>query len=159
MHKKDAAKAKGSSAVGARTAMKTSKNTPAMMTPVMKHRKKNARTDPLFVEPHDDAYTSYFKELEVKRAPNFTAVEDLVLCKAYKAVSEDPTVGTDQTAETFWGKGFESLVLLSVYEVESGMFYKCSPKSLKHQFPRSIQPSMNTFNRYFKNMKNQRSLV
>ncbi len=36
--------------------------------------------------------------------PNFTAVEDLVLCKAYGAVSEDPTVGTDKTAETFGGK-------------------------------------------------------
>ena len=53
---------------------------------------------PLFVDPPDDAYTPYFKEFEGKRAPNFTAVEDHVLCKAYAAVSEDPAAGTDQTA-------------------------------------------------------------
>ena len=46
--------------------------------------------------------------------------------------------------------------LLSWNEVENGMFYKRSPKSLKDQFTRSIQPSMNTFNRYFKNMKNRK---
>ena len=34
------------------------------------------------------------------------------------------------------------------------MFYKPFPKSLKDRFMRTIQPSMNTFNRYFKNMKN-----
>ena len=43
------------------------------------------------------------------RVPDFTAVEDLVLCKAYAAVSEDPNVGTDQTAETFWGKVLRAL--------------------------------------------------
>jgi hypothetical protein len=71
-------------------------------------------------------------------------------------VSEDPTVGTDQTAETFWGKVFESFVLLSAYETENGTFYKRSPKSLKDRFARTIQPSMNTFNRYFKNVKNRK---
>ena len=108
-HKKDAVKANGASAVGARKATKTTKTNTAMMTPVMKHRKKNAGTDPLFINPPDDEYTPYFKEFEGMRAPIFTAVEDLVLCKAYAAVSEDPTVGTDQTAETFWGKFLRAL--------------------------------------------------
>ena len=71
-------------------------------------------------------------------------------------MSKDPTVGTDQTAETFWGKVFESFVLLSAYERENRMFYKCSPKSLKDRFMRTIQPSMNIFNRYFKNVKNRK---
>jgi hypothetical protein len=123
---------------------------------VTKRRKKNSDANPLFVDPPDDAYAPYFKEFEGKRAPNFTTVEDLVLCKSYAAVSEDPTVGTDQTAETFWGKVFESFVLLSAYETENGTFYKRSPKSLKDRFARTIQPSMNTFNRYFKNVKNRK---
>jgi hypothetical protein len=123
---------------------------------VTKRKKKNSDANPLFVDPPDDAYAPYFKEFEGKRAPNFTTVEDLVLCKSYAAVSEDPTVGTDQTAETFWGKVFESFVLLSAYEAENGTFYKRSPKSLKDRFARTIQPSMNIFNRYFKNVKNRK---
>ncbi len=56
---------------------------------------------PFFVDPPDDVFAPYFEEFQSKRAPNFTAVEDLILCKAYAAVSEDPTIGTDQTVETF----------------------------------------------------------
>ena len=115
-----------------------------------KRRKKNSDADPLYVDPPDDAYAPYFKEFEGKMAPNFTAVEDLVLCKSYAAVSKDPTVGTNQTAETFGGKVFESFVLLSAYERENGTFYKHSPKSLKDRFMRTIQPLMNLFNQYFK---------
>ena len=95
-------------------------------------------------------------EFEGKRAPNFTTVEDLVLCPSYAAVSEDPTVGTDQTAETFWGKVFESFVLLCAYECKNGTFYKRSPKSSKGRLTRTMQPSMNLFNRYFKNVKNRK---
>ena len=164
--RKGAPKAKGASAAGARkytkkaasntTPVTSTKNATSITTPVTKRRKKNSDANPLFVDPPDDAYAPYFKEFEGKRAPNFTTVEDLVLCKSYAAVSEDPTVGTDQTAETFWGELFESFVLLSAYETENGTFYKRSPKSLKDRFARTIQPSMNTFNRYFKNVKNRK---
>ena len=104
--RKGAPKAKGASAAGAHKSMK---KTASITTPVAKRRKKNSETNPLFVDPPDDAYTPYFKEFEGKRAPNFTAVEDLVLCKSYTSVSKDPTVGTDQTAETFWGKFLRAL--------------------------------------------------
>ncbi len=116
--KKDAAKTNGASAVGA---CKQTKTNAAMVTPMTKPKKKNTGSGPLFVDPPDDAYAPYFKEFEGKRAPNFTAVEDLVLCRAYTAVSKDPTVGTDQSAETFWKKVYESFVLLSGYEVENSM--------------------------------------
>ena len=36
------------------------------------------------------------------------------------------------------------------------MFYKHSPKSLKDRFMRTIQPSMNLFKQYFKNVKNRK---
>ena len=99
--KKDAAKTNGTSAVGA---CKQTKTKAAIVTPTTKRKKMNAGSDPLFVDPPDDAYAPYSKEFEGKRALNFTAVEDLVLCKAFAEVSEYPTVGTDQTAETFWEK-------------------------------------------------------
>ncbi len=122
--RKGAPKAKGASAAGAH---KSTKKATLITTPMTKRRKKNSDANPLFVDPPDDAYAPYFKEFDGKMAPNFTTVEDLVLCKSYAAVSEDPTVGTDQTAETFWGKVFESFVLLSAYERENRTFYKCSP--------------------------------
>lgn len=33
---------------------------------------------------------------------NWTAIEDVALCQAYLSVSEDPIVGTDQSAEQLW---------------------------------------------------------
>ncbi len=87
VQKKDAAKANDASVVGA---YKQPKTNAAIVTPMTKHKKKNAWSDPLFVDPPDDAYTPYFKEFEGKRAPYyFTAVEDLVLCKTYAAESEN----------------------------------------------------------------------
>ena len=106
LQRKGAPKAKGVSAAGA---CKSTKKATLIATPMTKRRKKNSDANPLFVDPHDDAYAPYFKEFEGKRAPNFTAVEDLVLCKSYAAVSKDHTVGTNQTAETFWGKFLRAL--------------------------------------------------
>ena len=106
LQRKGAPKTKGASAAGA---CKSTKKTASIATPVTKRRKKNSESNPLFVDPPDDAYAPYLKEFKGKRAPNFTAVEDLVLCKSYAAMSEDPTVGTTQTAETFWGKFLRAL--------------------------------------------------
>ena len=106
LQRKGAPKAKGVSAAGA---CKSTKKAASIPTPITKWRKKNSETNPLVIDPPDDAYTPYFKEFEGKRAPNFTTVEDLVLCKSYAAVSGDPTVGINQTAETFWGKFLRAL--------------------------------------------------
>ena len=106
LQRKGEPKAKGVSAAGA---CKSTKKAGLIATLVTKRRKKNSDANLLFVDPPDDAYAPYFKEFEGKRAPNFTAVEDLVLCKSYAVVSKDPTVGTDQTAETFWGKFLRAL--------------------------------------------------
>ena len=66
-----APKTKGASAAGA---CKSTKKTASIATPMTKQRKKNSETNPLFVDPPDDAYAPYFKEFEGKRAPNFIAV-------------------------------------------------------------------------------------
>ncbi len=57
--------------------------------------------------PPDKADALFFEEFQSKQAPNFTAVEDLILCKLYAAVSEDPIVGMYQAVNKFWGKMFE----------------------------------------------------
>ena len=59
---------------------------PVLPRPELKRRKKGNDSDPLWIDPPDDAYAPYFEEFQSKRAPNFTAVEDLILCKAYAAV-------------------------------------------------------------------------
>ncbi len=48
---------------------------------------------PLGNDPSDDVYAPYFEEFQSKQASNVTIVEDLILCKSYATVSEDPTVG------------------------------------------------------------------
>lgn len=80
-----------------------SKKAASIVTYVMKWKKKGIETNPLFVCSPYDAYGPYFKGFESKWSPNFTAVENLVFCKTYAAVSEDPTVGIDQMAVTFCG--------------------------------------------------------
>jgi hypothetical protein len=45
-----------------------------------------------------------FLAADSRRPANFTAEEDVFLCRAYVNVSLDPAVGTDQSAETFWKK-------------------------------------------------------
>ena len=50
--KKNAAKANGASAVGE---CKHTKTNTTIATPVIKRKKKNAGSDPLFVDPPDDA--------------------------------------------------------------------------------------------------------
>ncbi len=71
---------------------------------ITKGRKKGMDVHPLWNDSPDNVYAPYFEEFQCKRAPNFPTVEDLILCKSYTAVSEDHTVGMDQTVETFWGK-------------------------------------------------------
>ncbi len=62
--------------------------------------------NPLWVSSPDVPCAPYFEEIQSKGATNFTSIEYLILWKAYAAVLEDPTVGTDQTVETFCGKIF-----------------------------------------------------
>ncbi len=108
----------------------------------------------LWNNPPDDAYVPYFDKFQTKLAPNFTSVEDLILCKLYAAVSEDPTVGTDQTVETFWWKIFETFIHLSATEVSNGIYYKQNGKLMRDCFVCTIQPAMICFNRHFCNAKN-----
>ncbi len=84
---------------------------PALLK-ITKRRKKGMDANSLWVAP----------QFQSKQASNFTAVEDLVFCKAYAAVLEDSTVGTDQNEENFLGKIFESFGCLSLTESANRTF-------------------------------------
>ncbi len=86
---------------------------------------------PLWIDLPNNAYAPYFEEFQNKWAPNFKSVEDLILCKLYAGVSEVPTVGTDQTLETFGGNIFKSFIRLSVTEASNGTFYKQNGKLMR----------------------------
>ncbi len=111
---------------------------------------------PLWNNPPDDVYAPYFEEFQSKRSPNFTTVEDLILFKSYAAISEDPTVGTDQTVGTFWGKIFETFICLFATETSNGTLYKPNSKSMRDHFVCTIQRAMNVFNKHFPNLKNRK---
>jgi hypothetical protein len=50
------------------------------------------------------------KKPEVKQdcPPNYSQLEDELLCRAYVNISTDPTVGTDQSGETFFSNHLTS---------------------------------------------------
>ncbi len=82
--------------------------------------------------------------------------EDLILFKAYAVVLDNPTVRTNQTVETFWGKIFESFIHLFWTEATNGTFNKQTGKSMKDCFFCTIQPAMNVLNKHFCNVKNRK---
>ena len=91
-----------------------------------------------------------------RKAPNFTLDEDVFLCKAYVAASEDPRKGTDQSAEDFW-----KTVLMyynSLREKENDqksddevLLIERDASKIKGRFMKEIQPKVNKFN--FKYLK------
>ncbi len=99
---------------------RASKSTVAVV--ITKRKKKGKYSDPLYVDPPDEIFAPYFEKFQSKPAPTFTAVEDLILCKAYATVSDYPTIGMDQTVETFWGKIFTYFIYLSATETDNGTF-------------------------------------
>ncbi len=60
--------------------------------------------------PPNDAYAPFFEEFQSKQAPNFIAVEDLILFKSYAAVSKDSKLEQTNYGD-FLGEDFCSLHL------------------------------------------------
>lgn len=88
------------------------------------------------------------------RTRNFTAEEDLLLCKAYINVSQDPIKGNDQKANTFWDAvtaSFKSM--LKKYSARAS-----DPRlqqSLWNRFKRRIQKDVIAFNAIRKSLQVQ----
>jgi len=93
-----------------------------------------------------------FLAADSRRPANFTAEEDVFLCRAYVNVSLDPAVGTDQSAETFWKKVKDKFT--SLYKEESEILFEEAPPrppaSLLTRFQRHIQKDAFLFNAHYK---------
>ena len=88
-----------------------------------------------------------------ERAPNYSKTEDELLCRAYVNITTDPTVGTDQTSTTFWQRIKDKFDLLR--DGKENVKDR-SWDSLRNRFQKTIQPEMNYFNRYFKQVKEEK---
>jgi hypothetical protein len=81
----------------------------------------------------------------------FSNFEDVLLCKAYHSVSEDPTVGTNQTKEKFWDRVHEKYSEIIVEEDLEGEYERNrAPVSCYNRLCRKIVPGVTKFNPYYK---------
>ena len=77
-----------------------------------------------------------------KRAPNFTSVEDAVIARCWKNMTNDAKTGTDQTSDVFWQRLFLKFTTVMMEEkkrtkvlVEGHRTWK----TLRSRWRRSIQ--------------------
>lgn len=93
------------------------------------------------------------------RALGFGEEEDLILCKAFVNVSENPVIGNNQKGSTFWaavGSRFRELYSqLDEYVLGQPR----NNDSLKLRFQRQIQPCTQVFNKYYKQIKDETTVV
>ena len=82
-----------------------------------------------------------------KKRMNFTELEDENICRAWRSISQHPTVGTNQTRPDFWGKikdAFDSLMLEALDNEED--LIPCTQQAILDQFQRCISCDTNKFN-------------
>lgn len=89
-----------------------------------------------------------------KRPPNFSNDEDLFICKAFVNVSTDPTVGTGQKGKDFWDKVQAKFREIQTEEAEVEVVGNTrTPHAIMNRWQRHIMPSMNKYNKYYKQHK------
>ena len=89
-------------------------------------------------------------EAELTTGGNYTEEEDLYLCKAWVSVSTDPIKGANQKGETFWKSVHEKMYLIYSEEAEVVCLTKRSWESVKNRFQKTIHPTVQKFNSYYK---------
>ena len=47
---------------------------------------------------------------------NFETVEDIVICRCWRIITNDPKTGTDQTSDAFWERHFEKFTKIMIEE-------------------------------------------
>jgi len=93
-------------------------------------------------------------EASTKRPPNFSNDEDLFICKAFVNVSTDPTVGTAQKGKDFWDKVQAKFREIQAEEAEVEVVGNTrTPHAIMNRWQRHIMPSMNKYNKYYKEHK------
>ena len=89
-------------------------------------------------------------EPEVATGGNYTAEEDLALCKAWVSVSTDPIVGANQKGETFWKAVHKKMYVIYQEDAEVVVMNKRSWESVKNRFQKTIHTTVQKFNGYYK---------
>lgn len=87
-----------------------------------------------------------------QRQPNFQAIEDILLCKAYVNCTENPLIGNDQTAETFWNSVLQTYNNLQEKEKwdEDAIIVERDYASLRNRFQRTIAKQLKEWNPFYK---------
>ena len=81
---------------------------------------------------------------------NYTATEDICISKAVVAATLDPTRGTSQKSEEYWGKIHENFRKFMEKEDRATLMEKNrAPKSLKDRFDRQIIKKVQAFNPFY----------
>ena len=93
------------------------------------------------------------------KPPNFTSLEDVLLCKAFVNVSTNPVTGVGQKSADFWDcvkEKFDELFKEEDVPADGvAVVVNRDSSSLMNRFKRFIQLKMNVFNKYFKRMKEE----
>ena len=92
--------------------------------------------------------------LSASRPRNFSPEEDIMLCKAYIAISTDSSVGNDQKADDFWKKVHQAFQLLCTENSD----FEGPPRawnSLQNRFQRHIQKEVQLYNCHYKKCKEE----
>ena len=85
----------------------------------------------------------------------FTAVEDLLLCRAYLSVSEDATKGANMRSETFWDAVLEKFRFLC-QQAKLENWDRWRRKSVETRWRTHIIRDMNKFNAYYRSVKSEK---
>lgn len=87
-----------------------------------------------------------------KRPKNFTEEEDVLICRAFVNISENPIIGNDQKSADFWSAVQKKYRELVVEELEEG-FHIRDADAIRNRFGRHIQKDVYVFNGHYKTCK------
>lgn len=91
-------------------------------------------------------------EVVMQRAPNYQRFEDIALCKAYVNCTENPIVGNDQKADTFWNSVLAKYNILKATECDDNdvVIVERDANSIRNRFQRTIAKTLREWNPFYK---------
>ena len=85
-------------------------------------------------------------EILGKRTKNFTPIEDVLLCRAYVNISQDPIKGNDQKIGVLWENIYTKFIELKKDEGETEVGHQRDITSIMNRFKRHISKDVQLFN-------------
>ena len=93
-----------------------------------------------------------------KRPPNFSKNEDYWITQAFVSTSEDSTKGANQSSDDFWKAVTEKFYYVQSKDgnIDEKSIIICSLESIMNRFQRRISKEVSSFNKYYKQVVNQK---